>query len=452
MKLNLHTEPLLVQANRFTPQTITCSFTDQLLKNLPVPVCFFYKNSVEHPALIEALKVVLNDFPIFAGILTSIAGQLYIECNNQGVLFSVAKDESSINQLIAELPKTDKHKLINQLDGKKVIAQQSPVLTFKITYFACGGMAIGACWHHSIGDMHSFMQLMKAWANTFNAKEYAPPLLVNDRQTYLQAHLTPNQNITPGVRYLRISELLKLIAYRPFATRSKTILRFYFSESELQAMKQAFLAATGESVSKNNALCAHLFSLISKLDTGNNDRTLSIAVNYRAKEKLPPTIFGNFISSINLSIQRQTVEPFQLAKQLNAAVNQFSTLHMDFFSTQDFIAQKIGNNAKTNRLISTFVNPLKKTLLVTNWSGFGVYEVVFGQAQPFFFSSFSNYPFSWLSSITKGFANQGLIYSVHLPTALARKLMQAEVLHQVHKYRDKETIVPEEIATLKWLL
>jgi hypothetical protein len=45
----------LVQANHFKPQTITCSITDQLL-NVPVPVCFFYKQSVNHQTLIESLQ------------------------------------------------------------------------------------------------------------------------------------------------------------------------------------------------------------------------------------------------------------------------------------------------------------------------------------------------------------------------------------------------------------
>jgi hypothetical protein len=350
--------------------------------------------------------------------------------------------------MIENLPKIDRHRFINQIDGKKVITKQSPILTLKITYFACGGMAVGACWHHSIGDMHTFMQLMKAWSNAFNAKEYAPPLIVNDRDAYLQAHLKPNQNTISGVRYLSISELLKLIVYRPFTARNKTILRFYFSEYELKAMKQAFLETTGETVSKNNALCAHLFSLISRLDTGDSDRTMSIAVNYRAKENLPDTISGNFISSINISTQRETIEPFQLAKKLNAAVNLFQPLHMDFFSTKDAIEQKVCKKEKTNRFVNIFFNPLKKTLLVTNWSGFDVYEVVFSDAKPFYFGSFSNYPFFWLSSITKGFENQGLIYTIHLPNKLARKLMLEENQREVHKYRGKEDIVPE----LTWLL
>lgn len=450
MRGKMKSENFLVQANCFTPQTITCSLTDQLLKNLPVPVCFFYKNSIDQQTLIESFKTVLNDFPVFAGILKSVNGQLNIECNNQGVPFCVEKNSHALNQIIEDLPKLNNNSFINTFDAKKAIANQTPILTIKLTYFACGGMAIGVCWHHAIGDMHTFMQLMKAWSNVFNDRAYELPLIVKDRDVYLQTHLKPNRKTTPNVRYLSIGESLKLLIYKPIAARTKTVLRFYFSDLELKTMQQVFSQASGETVSKNDALCAHIFSLISKLDSGNDNRYLSMAVNYRARENLPDNILGNFISGINILHHRES-EPFQLAKNLRMAVNQFQRLHMDFFSTKEYIEQK-GGKGKIDRFVNISIDPLKKTLLVTNWSQFGVYDVIFGDAQPFYFSSFSNYPFSWLSSITNGFSNKGLIYSIHLPTKLAKKLMMEENLQAVHKYRNKENTVSELMEKPEWLL
>lgn len=86
--------------------------------------------------------------------------------------------------------------------------------------------------------------------------------------------------------------------------------------------------------------------------------------------------------------------------------------------------------------------------MITNWSKFDVFDVVFGEAQPFYFTSLSNYPFSWLSSIMNGFSNNGLIYSVHLPNKLAKKLIEEQNLKEVHKYRHKE----DDETELKWLL
>lgn len=435
----------LVQANHFTPQTITCSITDQLL-NVPVPVCFFYKQSVNHQTLIESLQTVLTDFPIFAGVLKVLNGHLQIECNNQGIPFRVINDDSTLNQIIEDLPNLDNNRFIDTFEVKKIIVNQSPITTIRLTYFSCGGMALGICWHHAIGDMQTFMQLMQAWSNVFNNKEYALPLIVDDREAYLQAHLKPNQNTISGVRYLSIGELLKLILYRPFAARTKTVLRFHFSEMELDNMKQMFSDINGESISKNAALCAHMMGLIYKLDSGKDERKLSIVVNYRAKEKLPDAISGNFVTCVNLLVNQQ-IHSFELAKKLKTAVNHFQELHMDFFPTKKCIENK-GGRKKLNRFASIFFNPLEKTLMVTNWSKFDVFDILFGEAQPFYFTSLSNYPFSWLASITNSFSNNGLIYSIHLPNKLAKKLVQVQNLQEVHKYRDKEDIGAE----LKWLL
>jgi hypothetical protein len=245
---------------------------------------------------------------------------------------------------------------------------------------------------------------------------------------------------------LGIGELLKLIVYRPFSARTKTVLRFHFSEMELDNMKQVFSEINGETVSKNDVLCAHMMDLIYRLDSGNDDRKLSVVVNYRNKEKLPDAISGNFVTCVNLLVNQQ-IQSFQLAKELRTAVNNFQNLHMDFFPTKECIENK-GGRKKLSRFASIFFNPLEKTLMVTNWSKFDVFDTVFGEAQPFYFTSLSNYPFSWLSSITNGFSNNGLIYSVHLPKKLAKRLVQEQNLQEVHKYRGKE----ESSTQLKWLL
>ena len=87
-------------------------------------------------------------------------------------------------------------------------------------------------------------------------------------------------------------------------------------------------------------------------------------------------------------------------------------------------------------------------MLVTNWVNFGVYNIIFGEAKPFFFSSFGDYPFPWLSSITEGFSNNGLVYSVLLPTKLAKKLMQNDSFRKIHKYRDQIEVMPELVGKL----
>lgn len=194
----------------------------------------------------------------------------------------------------------------------------------------------------------------------------------------------------------------------------------------------------------------NLFSIISEIDRYDKNRFLSIVVNYRSKAGLPQNILGNFVSTINI-LTNEKVDSSQLAQELRAAIDNFQELHMNSFPTQNYIKQK-GGIKKSNRFILKGIAPLKRSLLVTNWSNFGVYHVIFGQSKPFYFGYFGDSPFPWLSSITEGFSNSGLIYSISLPRKLAMNLIQSDNLQKIHRYRAAKEVMPEIVEKSKWLL
>ena len=445
----MNSQTFLVRANKHTPQIISCSITDMLLKNLPVPVVFFYRQAVDRDILINALKQLLNDFSIFAGSLKSIDGTLSIDCNNRGVEVCVARENLPLEQIVRELPTVDKSRLVNKIDSKK-ITDESSITKVKIVYFADGGMTIGVCWHHSLGDMQTFICMMQAWSKIVSDREYTLPLIVSQRDKYLESYLQKNDNVDPNIRYLGIKELLNLIFYKTMFAGNKVNLKFYFSEGELKNMKDKISSQAERDLSKNSVLCSHVASFISNLDTYDKKRNLAIAVNYRSRIDLPANILGNFISSINVPVNRQ-LQPFQIAANLKESIDNFAKQHLDFFSTKKYIEQN-GGMKKNARFISTTIDPLKRTLLITNWSNFGVYDLAFGDSKPFYFSYFGNSPFPWLSSIVEGFDNRGLIYSVWLPKKLAQKITQEANLNKIHQYRDREDILPELVGKLEWLL
>ena len=445
----MNSQTFLIKANKHTPQIVSCSTMDILLKNFPVPVVFFYRKAVEQNILIDTLQQVLSDFPIFAGTLKNINDNLSIDCNNQGVSLCVTQENLPLEQVIQELPTIEKARLINKIVPKKTIADGSPITTIKIAYFTDGGMTIGVCWHHSIGDMQTFICMMQAWSKIVNSQEYTLPLIVSNRDEYLQSYLEKNNNINPNIRFLKTRELLQLLLYKMFSARNKLNLKFYFSASELKNMKEKFYLETNHKLSNNTVLCSHVSHLISNLDMYDKKRSLAVAVNYRPKVQLPSNILGNFVSSINVPMKRG-LEPFQISQSLKESIDNFSNLHLDFFSTKEYIEQN-GGMKQNARFISTTIDPLKRTLLITNWSNFGVYDIVFGDSKPFYFSYFGNSPFPWLSSIVEGFSNQGLIYSVWLPKELAKKIMEESNLNKMHQYRDREEVLSESINKLEWL-
>ncbi|AFZ24136.1 Transferase family [Cylindrospermum stagnale PCC 7417] len=446
----MKSETFLVQVNNHNRQLITCSFTDQLIRNIYVSLIFFYRTSVDSDLLIDALQQTLSDFPIFAGVLINTDNNLYIDCNNKGVLFSIRKDDFTLDRVIKELPKVNQKRLVNIIDPKKAILTQSPVMTIQLTYFACGGMTLGVCWHHSIGDMQSFMCFMKAWANKFRKEEYPLPLIVKDRDKYSETNLKKNSNSIPGVRYLNRIELLKTVFCILLGACSRTNLQFYFSENELKNMKQDFLEKTNQNISKNDVLCAYIFKMISDLDVYKEKRYLSIVVDYRRRVKIPLNILGNYVTNLNTMIH-QKVDPYKLAQTLRESLDNFQKQHLDFFSTKEYI-ERNGGIEKIAQFVPIPIDPLRRNLLISNWTNFGVYNVRFDESYPFFFTSFGDDKIPWLSKIINGFSNNGFIYSVSLPNKLAKKLIEEDNLRKIHKYRHQEEIMPELVEKLEWLL
>lgn len=431
---------MLVQANRPRPMLIACSLTDELARLLSVPVCFFYKRSVAHHILTDALSEALSEFPIFAGTLTYTSDRLCIDCNNQGIPFTVTHStEQTIDQLVAVLPDVSMNELVDVLDAPKTLLQKSAVMTVKLTYFPCGGMALGICWHHAIGDMQSFMQLIKAWCSIVNQRSFSKPLIVNDRQAYLEENIKPNHNTRPGVRHISMIDALKLAAYMPYASKNKRGMRFYFTENEIENMRTHMSGEVGKRLSKNDVICAHMFKSITELDDYTPARYLSLAVNYRSKENLPSTVLGNLISTLDVLVDRN-VGVSELAQHVRNGVDHFQRDHMNLYATKAYIKQR-GGIGKSKRFLGSTIDPLNRAILVTNWSNFGIYDTVFGDASPFYFCPFSSYPFSWIAVITDGIANDGLIYAIDLPGKLAQKMNQPENLKKIHRFRRAEDVV-----------
>lgn len=154
----MEAQEFVVQATYHSQQTIICSLADKLLRNLPIPVVFFYRESVDQKTLIDSLKKVLGDFSIFAGSLKVKGDDLLLDCNNRGVLFAIAKENCTVDDLLSELPTIEKQRLVHTIDPKQTIASQGPLMTIKVTYFACGGIAghllASLGWRHAY--LHAF--------------------------------------------------------------------------------------------------------------------------------------------------------------------------------------------------------------------------------------------------------------------------------------------------------
>lgn len=431
-------------------RTVICSTIDQLFKGMAVPVTFFYEEHLNISVLRESLETVLADFSIFAGRLKAVDHKLLLECNNAGVQFSHQTLNGSTAQMLKEIPTVDWQQFVDMIDPKRAIARQEPLLTVKVSHFTAGGTALGLCWHHALGDMHTFMQLMKAWSAAANGLSYEPPIAIEDRNVYIESQVADNGNNTPTIRYLDTRSLIGLMSYMLFRARRKTFARFYFSEDELNNMKQTLSQKAGQKLSRNDALCAHLCSWTAEFTPDWSGRYFGMPINCRVKTQLSKQALGNFIEVAMIRVD-EGIQTHLLAKKIRHVVSNFESQYVSYFANLACIEKQ--GKEKISRFISRGVDPVNKTLTITNWTRFGVYDIIFSGSKPVYFTPSPTGGSSppWLALIVEGFSQQGLLYSAGLPSKTMKRLMRPDALQKLHQYRSAEKSL-SPLAQLPWVL
>jgi hypothetical protein len=430
----------LVKAHHHCRQLIKCALNDHFVFRTPVPVVFFYRQAIPAELIIESLQKVLEDFPIFAGIIVKRAHQLYIDCNNQGVQINTMHSPLSLVQMLATNTGLDKSLLVDMINPYKTLKNGTPLLTIKLNYFS-DGMAIGYCWHHSVGDMSTFMELLKALSATAQGKNYEPGVIVEEREQFLNEWIenkipTPREEPSSGLKYLSILDIFHLIK-QVFLPKKSIYL--YFTEEELEALRASTSDKAGHKLSRNDVICAHLLDLLVRCRKDKSTtQSTTIVVNIRPRIGMLSKVLGNYLGAASLCLPKSnTIEIF--AKSIHLSVKNFLTTSFDHNHTQEFV-QKSGGLKKLGRIIPEAFLPQNKNLIISNWSNFGVYNIDFGISAPYLFLPIGKTLLPWVSCIVEGFDAKGLLVTAVLPFKVAKQLAHPSMQKLIHSHRRKSDL------------
>ena len=445
----------LVKLDSHQPRSIKCNVFDEVLREVPISVAFFFDKKVSDSSLRAAFKKALETFDIFNARLVYQGGNLTIDCNNQGAGFICVKHDFSMVEVLKDQfnPKYH-HLLFDQINPKAVIKQQQPVLTAKVNYFNDGSMCLGMVWHHAIGDMDTFMGFMRAWSSALSGKVLAVPLIVTDRHVHMQNVMKPNRNQDEAaVRKLGIVEGLKLLHHMHFKAGAQRWVQFYFSEDEIANMLNAYHQETSEYLSQNDVITAHIHATLTEhlpykthKKGEKTGRGLDMAINFRGRTGLAQNLAGNMVSTVKAH-HEASASKVQLALDIRQKVNQFADQHLDYFATLDYI-EKQGGRKKIAQFVPDWLNPNGKSMLFTSWAKFGVYDLDFNHQTPCYFSTMGPALFPWITSLYEGPHNQGLIYVASLPNEMIDAKIQSELVPALHQYRDQKAALPKFISHL----
>jgi hypothetical protein len=435
-----------VRAEHSQKLSIRCAVTDVFVRDIPVSAVFLYEQRLDSDVLARALARVLGDFAPFNARLRCRGVERFIDCGDTVCRFTVRGSASTLAQTLAGLNDQTRLALVDPIDARRAWNRDEPVLSFRITHFAGGGSALGVSWHHAVGDWHSVMTLLKAWSRTVAGLAYEKPLFVLDRDAHFNSTLPASELAPTNLRFLQLRELPRLGLYMLTQARNKRRVTFYFEPEELERMRAELERESGQKLSTNDALSAHVATAIAARDLKVSDRRVSIAVNFRKRAGLPSQLLGNAVSTLDVGCEHGKPAA-RIAADLREALDAYADKHMNHRANLRLIEQH-GGVAKITRFIPTGVDPFAGSIILSNWSRFGIYEVDFAGQAPTHFLTAGGGPLPWLGVVHEGFRQRGLIVDLELPTKVAERMLDAAGLPAMHRYREAGA---EAHSDLAWL-
>uniref|UniRef100_I1QGH5 Uncharacterized protein n=1 Tax=Oryza glaberrima TaxID=4538 RepID=I1QGH5_ORYGL len=203
------------------------------------PLVHFYQHGDDAAAdffdvgrLKKALAKALVAFYPFAGRLTTDAdGRPSIDCNNEGVLFVVARSEQLTVDAFSNL------KSLPELRRLFIpcIEPPSTVLAIQVTFLRCGGLALESAVHHSAVDGHSMFHFLQAWSYLCREGDDAAEVVVDlpcHNRALLQPRSPPVVHPDALAMFSPKTNLRERPPGRPVSTKI-----FAISDDEVAALK-----------------------------------------------------------------------------------------------------------------------------------------------------------------------------------------------------------------------
>ncbi|KAL3831036.1 hypothetical protein ACJIZ3_019838 [Penstemon smallii] len=305
------------------------SLIDQITPPVFIPLTFFYQHDqlnhdnnqvkISH-SLKHSLSNILTMFYPLAGKLNQEKSS--IDCNDAGAKYIEAQVNARLSEIIKD-PKMEQLKLF--IPVQPLDQTQKSILSVKISFFTCGGIAIGICLSHKVADGTSLV-VSKVTQNTGITKE-----------------------------------------------KIKT-KRFVFDKEKLENIKQVVVSEELKSPTRVETVSAFILHNVFK-----KTKFAAVhAVNLRQRSipPLPDHVFGNSWSyAIALLSEQDDKSISGCAKKLRAAIRIIDS---------EFI-KEVKNGAYMSRYSETtdlYSSGEIEFCIFSSWCRFPVYEVNFGWGKP----------------------------------------------------------------------
>ncbi|XP_044502043.1 stemmadenine O-acetyltransferase-like isoform X1 [Mangifera indica] len=332
------------------------------------PFIFFYSAATKDPSktsieLKLSLSQTLTYYYPFAGRLKDGS---FIDCDDSGVTFIEAQVAGNMSEVLKE-PEMD---LLEQLLPFKADEKLSTLVVVQVSYFDCGGMAIGVCFSHFIADATAAANFVKNWA-----------ALASCRSIDIKDVIFDCTSIFPPQDVLGLTDSVceRCVSYVEIKTK-----RFVFDAAKIAALREEIGNVAGlDRPTRVEAVSTLILSAViaaAARETNEFSSTIlaaSFPVNLRKRMNppLPEECVGNICTTTTLMCpMNERIDHKSLAKMIHESIRMVD---------DQFVRNVYGGGEFLN-FLKNAVEGLSKNRIFWNssWCKLPFYEADFGWGKP----------------------------------------------------------------------
>ncbi|KAK6117228.1 hypothetical protein DH2020_049028 [Rehmannia glutinosa] len=313
-----------------------------------------------------------------------IQDNFIIDCNDAGVEFIEARIDAQLKDSIQK-PNMENLKQYLPVDSAEGgLGNEATLLVVQITLFDCGGISVGICFSHKIGDCTSIMNFLNKWAATSRGDHQEAEI---SRVSFDLANFFPARDFSSLFGFPRSDE--------NFTTK-----RFVFDKVKLAALRSQAAVATSSFDStthvKNPTNVELVSAFIWKIFINNvakysnnmrgikKDFAAFHAVNLRARIRSPDddqyyleNVFGNCImSSLATTNNTCNITFHELVSKLRSSIRKISDDYIEKAKNGDYYLNDLFG------LMSFLAKGELEYCRFSSWCSFPIYEVDYGWGNP----------------------------------------------------------------------
>ncbi|KAI5655298.1 hypothetical protein M9H77_32485 [Catharanthus roseus] len=366
----------LIRPSSPTPQTLTThkfSYLDQVQLTCHFPIILFYPNhhqldssnlhghtQIKSQNLKQSLSKVLTQFYPLAGRININSS---VDCNDSGVTFLESRVQSQLSEAIKNIP-------IDELKQYLPSLKNDIPLAVKMSFFECGGTAIGIYISHKIADAMSLATFLNSWTATTRSEE--------ETDTDLQPNFDLGSHHFPPLENIAETKLLP-------DNENIVMKRFVFNKEKLQALKAQLIASSAMAASRLQIVVAFIWKQFidmtcAKFDAKNKFVAAQV-VNLRSRMNppLPRSTMGNILTvALAHAIVKEKNKDFaDLVEPLIVSLEKIDDKY-----AKDL--QKGTTNYMDNEGSGSESEPQEEEelLVFSSWCRLGFYDLEFGFGKP----------------------------------------------------------------------